>query len=74
MALTLAKNSRARCCSHVSKYLLLAVSLFGISLIGCNNTCFVFSSNPVWRIVLWGDGDSYWLGACRTARRTRCSC
>jgi hypothetical protein len=45
MALTLAKNSRARC-SHVSKFLLLAVPLFGISLTGCNNTCFLFTSNP----------------------------
>jgi hypothetical protein len=45
MALTLAKNSRA-CCSHVSKFLLLAVPLFGISLTGCNNTCFFFTSNP----------------------------
>jgi hypothetical protein len=57
MALTLAKNSRARC-SHVSKFLLLAVPSFGISLTGCNNTCFSFTSNPVWRTVLWGDGDS----------------
>jgi hypothetical protein len=45
MALTLAKNSRARY-SHVSKFLLLAVSVFGISLTGCNNTCFTFASNP----------------------------
>jgi hypothetical protein len=45
MALTLAKNSRARY-SHVSKFLLLAVSVFGISLTGCNNTCFLFTSNP----------------------------
>jgi hypothetical protein len=45
MALTLAKNSRARY-SHVSKFLLLAVSVFGISLTGCNNTCFIFTSNP----------------------------
>jgi Domain of unknown function (DUF4382) len=45
MALTLAKNSRARY-NHVSKFLLLAVSVFGISLTGCNNTCFIFTSNP----------------------------
>jgi hypothetical protein len=45
MALTLAKNSRVRY-SHVSKFLLLAVPLFGISLAGCNNTCFLFTSNP----------------------------
>jgi hypothetical protein len=45
MALTLAKNSRARY-SHVSTFLLLAAFLFGISLTGCNNTCFVFTSNP----------------------------
>jgi hypothetical protein len=45
MALTLAKNNRA-CCSHVSRFLLLAVPLFGISLTGCNNTCFLFTSNP----------------------------
>jgi Domain of unknown function (DUF4382) len=45
MALTLAKNSRALCI-HVSKFLLLAFSVFGISLTGCNNTCFLFTSNP----------------------------
>src|SRR4030095_16031725 len=45
MALTLAKNSRARC-SHVWKLLLLALPLFGILLMGCNNTCFIFTSNP----------------------------
>lgn len=45
MALTLAKKSRARC-GHVWKFLLLAVPLFGISLTGCNNTCFTFTSNP----------------------------
>jgi len=45
MALTLAKNSRARC-SHVWKLLLLALPLFGILLIGCNNACFIFTSNP----------------------------
>ena len=45
MALTLAKNSRARYI-HVSKFLLLAAFLFGISLTGCNNTCFSFTSNP----------------------------
>jgi Domain of unknown function (DUF4382) len=45
MALTLTQNSRARY-SHVSKFLLLAVSVFGISLTGCNNTCFIFTSNP----------------------------
>ncbi len=45
MALTLAKNSRAHC-GHVRKFLLLAVPLFGISLTGCNNTCFIFTSNP----------------------------
>jgi hypothetical protein len=45
MTLTLAKNSRARC-GHVWKFLLLAVPLFGISLTGCNNTCFIFTSNP----------------------------
>jgi hypothetical protein len=45
MALMLAQNSRA-CCSHVSKFLLLAVPLFGIALTGCNNTCFLFTSNP----------------------------
>ena len=44
MALTLAKNSRARC-SHASKFV-LALPLFGISLTGCNNTCFMFTSNP----------------------------
>jgi hypothetical protein len=45
MALLLVKNSRARC-GHVWKLLLLALSLFGISLTGCNNTCFMFTSNP----------------------------
>jgi hypothetical protein len=45
MALTLAKNSPA-CCTHVSKFLLLIVPLFGIALTGCNNTCFLFTSNP----------------------------
>src|SRR6266850_7957181 len=45
MALTLAKNSGARC-SHVWKFLLLALPLFGILLMGCNNTCFIFTSNP----------------------------
>jgi hypothetical protein len=45
MALTLAKNSRAHY-NHISKFLLLAVPLFGISLTGCNNTCFLFTSNP----------------------------
>lgn len=45
MTLTLAKNSRTRC-GHIWKFLLLAVPLFGISLTGCNNTCFVFTSNP----------------------------
>jgi hypothetical protein len=45
MVLPLAKNSRARC-GHVWKLLLRALSLFGISLTGCNNTCFIFTSNP----------------------------
>src|SRR6266851_171376 len=45
MALTLAKNSRARC-SHVWKFLMLALPLFGILLMGCNNTCLIFTSNP----------------------------
>ena len=44
MALPLAKNSRARC-RPVWK-LLLALPLFGVSLTGCNNTCFIFTSNP----------------------------
>jgi hypothetical protein len=45
MALPLVKNSRARC-GHVWKLLLLVLPLFGISLTGCNNTCFIFTSNP----------------------------
>ncbi len=44
MALPLAKNSRAQC-RPVWK-LLLALPLFGVSLTGCNNTCFIFTSNP----------------------------
>lgn len=45
MPLTLTKNSRARC-GHVWKVLLLALPSFGILLVGCNNTCFIFTSNP----------------------------
>ena len=45
MALALAKNSRARY-SHIWKLLLLALPLFGILLMGCNNACFIFTSNP----------------------------
>ena len=45
MALTLVRNTRARY-SHVSTFLLLAVFVFGISLTGCNSTCFSFTSNP----------------------------
>jgi hypothetical protein len=42
--MALAKNSRARR-GHVWTFLLLALPLFGI-FIGCNNTCFTFTSNP----------------------------
>jgi hypothetical protein len=45
MALPLAENSRARC-RYVWKSLLLASPLVGISLTGCNDTCFTFTSNP----------------------------
>src|SRR5712675_789693 len=44
MALPLAKNSRAQC-RPVWK-LLLTLPLLGVSLTGCNNTCFIFTSNP----------------------------
>ena len=44
MALPLAKNSRARC-GRAWKSLVLALSLFGISLSGCGNTCFFFTTN-----------------------------
>lgn len=40
MALPLAKSSRARC-RPVWKLFLLALPLFGVSLTGCNNTCFI---------------------------------
>jgi hypothetical protein len=39
------KNSPAPC-SHVWKLVLFALPLFGILLVGCNNTCFIFTSNP----------------------------
>jgi hypothetical protein len=45
MALPLAKNTRARC-RYVWKFLPLVLPLFGISLTGCNDTCFIFTSNP----------------------------
>jgi Domain of unknown function (DUF4382) len=45
MALPLARNSRARC-GDVWQFLLLLAPLFGISLTGCNDTCFIFTSNP----------------------------
>jgi len=45
MALPLAKNRRARC-RPVWKLFLLALPSFGVSLTGCNNTCFILTSNP----------------------------
>jgi hypothetical protein len=45
MALPLAKNSRAMR-RGVWKLLVLVLPLFGISLTGCNDTCFIFTSNP----------------------------
>ena len=57
MALTLAKNSRARC-SHVWKLLLLALPLFGILLMGCNNACFILTSNPPAGTINIKGGDS----------------
>ena len=45
MATTLAKNSRV-CCGDVRKFLLLAVLFFEIFFVGCNDTCFTFTSNP----------------------------
>jgi hypothetical protein len=44
MALPLAKNSWARC-GYAWK-LLLVSPLFGIALTGCNDACFIFTSNP----------------------------
>jgi hypothetical protein len=45
MALPLAKHRRAWC-RYVWKGLLLELPLLGISLTGCNDTCFTFTSNP----------------------------
>jgi len=45
MALPLAKNSRARC-RHVWTFILFVLPVVGISLTGCNDTCFIFTSNP----------------------------
>jgi hypothetical protein len=45
MALPLAKNSRARC-RPVWKLFLFGLPLLGVSQTGCNNTCFIFTSNP----------------------------
>lgn len=46
MALTLARNTPARCRRNSWNSLLPTLSLFGISLAGCNNTCFIATSNP----------------------------
>jgi hypothetical protein len=45
MPLPLARNSRARC-RPGWKLFLFGLPLFGVSLTGCNNTCFIFTSNP----------------------------
>lgn len=45
MALPPAKNHRAWC-RYVWKSLLLELPLLGISLTGCNDACFIFTSNP----------------------------
>ena len=45
MALAFVRNTQARCYGNFW-ILFLGLPLFGISLAGCNNTCFVATSNP----------------------------
>src|SRR5712671_7361268 len=79
MALPLAKNSRAQC-RPVWK-LLLTLPLLGVSLTGCNNTCFIFTSNPPTGTINVKAGDpkpacmlTKANGAVRVLTRTASTC
>jgi hypothetical protein len=46
MVLTFVRNTYARGHHNFWNFLFLTLPLIGISLVGCNNTCFSFTSNP----------------------------
>ena len=79
MALPLVNNSRAR--RGYAWKLMLVWPLFGISLTGCNDTCFIFTSNPPTGTINVKAGDpkptcmlTKANGAVRVLTRTASTC